>query len=59
MPLPEDPVARVKTEEQKKDNSDNDEGGESLKSQELSWQIDSHVVVLDDKQPRTGVSVSE
>ena len=59
VPLPEDPVAKVKTEEQEEDSSDNDEGGESPKSRELSRKIDSHVMVLDDKQPRTGVSMSE
>ena len=37
-------------------SSDEEEGTESSKSRELSKQIDSHVVVLDDNQPRTAAT---
>lgn len=59
VPLPEDPVVGVQTEEQEEDSSDDDEGSESPESRELSRQIDSHIVVIDDEQPRIGVSMSE
>ena len=36
--------------------SDEEEGTESSKSRELSKQIESHVVVLDDDQPRTATT---
>lgn len=59
VPLPEDPVVEAQVEEQEKDNSDEDEGAESPESRELSRQIDSHVVVLDDDQPRIGATTSD
>ena len=50
--LPEDLVVKTQAEEQGEDSS-KEEGTESLESRELSKQIDSHVVVLDDDNPRT------
>ena len=51
--LPEDLVVKTQAEEQGEDSSKEEEGTESLESRELSKQIDSHVVVSDDDNPRT------
>ena len=58
VPMPEDLAIGVQTEGQK-DSSDDEECGESPKSRELSRQINSHVVVLNDEQSRIGAFVSE
>lgn len=50
--MPEDPKVGTQVTEQGEDSSDEDEGKESPKTRELSEQIDSHVVVLDDDNPR-------
>lgn len=60
VPLPKDPTVGTQTEGQKEDSSDDDdEGNESPESQGLSWQIDFHVVVLDEEQPRTKAPASD
>lgn len=51
--LPEDLIIRAHAGDKEEDSSDEEKGVESPESQELSWQIDFHVVVLDDDQPRT------
>ena len=58
VPLLEDPASEAQAEEQEEDSSDKEEGTESPESQELSRQIGSHVVVLDDDQSRTKATTS-
>lgn len=58
VPLPMDPAGEVQVEEQVEDISEEEEGAESSESNELSRQIDSHVVVLDDDQLRNGAATS-
>lgn len=50
--LLKDLAIEAQAEEKGEDNSDEEEGAESPKSWESSQQIDSHVAVLDDNQPR-------
>ena len=57
--VPEDPAIEVQNEEQKEDNSDDRGGDNNPESQELSRKIDTHIMVLNDEQPRTKVMVSE
>lgn len=56
--LPEDATGEVQAEEQVENSSDEEEGAVSLESRELSRRIDSHVVVLDDDQPRNEATAS-
>ena len=51
--LPEDLMVKTQVEEQGKNSNEEEEGMESPESRDLSKQIDSHVVVLDDDNPRT------
>ena len=51
--LPEGLVVKTQVEEQGKDSSEEEEGMESPESRDISKQINSHVVVLDDDNPRT------
>ena len=53
VPLPKDPVVETQVEEEGEDSSGEEEGADSLESRKLSKQIDSHVVGLDDDNPRT------
>lgn len=53
VPLPEDPALGTQAKGQEKDSSNDDEGRKNPESWELSKQIDSHVVVLDEEQLRT------
>lgn len=46
----------TQAEKEGEDSSDKEEGLESPESRKLSKQIDSHVVVLDNNQPRTATS---
>lgn len=59
VPLPEDPTVEAQAKEQGKVSSDEEEDAESSESRELSKQIDFHVVVLDDDQPRTAATTSD
>ena len=52
--LPENPTVETQAERQV---SSDKEGSESLESRELSKQINSHVVVLDDDNPRANTTV--
>nr|POE61247.1 hypothetical protein CFP56_61493 [Quercus suber] len=54
--LPEDPEAEAEAPEQDKDGNEEEEGTESLKTRELSQQIDSHVVVLDEDNLTTATT---
>ena len=53
--LPENPT--VETQVERQVSNDKEEGSESLESRELSKQINSHVVVLDDDNPRANTTV--
>lgn len=56
----EDLAVGAQTEDQEGENSDDDdEGNESPKSQELSRQIDSYMVVLDEEHPKAEASASD
>lgn len=57
--LLENPRVENQVEEESEDRSDKDEGSESPESKDLSRQIDSHVVVLDDDQLRTSAPTSD
>lgn len=52
-------MVETQVEEDGEDSSNEEEGLESLESRELSKQIDSHMVVLDDDQPRTSTPNSD
>lgn len=54
--LLEDATGEVQAEEQVENSSDEEDV--SLESRELSRRIDSHVVVLDDDQPRNEATAS-
>ena len=56
--LPEDSKVKTQAKEQGKDSSNEEEGIETPKAKELSKQIDSHVVVLDDDNSRTTATIS-
>ena len=56
--LPEDLVVKTHAEEQGEDSSEEEEGMKSPESRKLSMQIDSHVVALDDDNPRTTATTS-
>ena len=51
--LPEDPEAQAQAPKQDEDSSEKEEGTKSSELRELSHQIDSHVVVLDEDNPTT------
>ena len=53
VPLLEGLADDAQVEGQKGASSDEEKGVESLESRELSKKINSHVVVLNDDQPRT------
>nr|POE98721.1 hypothetical protein CFP56_75447 [Quercus suber] len=53
IPLPEDPKAKAQAPKQDEDSSEEEEGTKSLETTELSQQIDSHVVVLDEENSTT------
>lgn len=57
--LLENPRVENQVEEESEDSSDKDEGSESPESKDLSRQIDSHVVVLDNDQLRTFAPTSD
>lgn len=59
VPLLKNPTIRVQAREEKEDSGDEEKSAESPKIRELSWQIDSHVVVLNDDQPRTGATAPD
>ena len=48
IPLSEDPEVEAQAQEQSVDSSEEEEGAKSPEMKELSHQIDSHVVVLDE-----------
>ncbi|KAL0004888.1 hypothetical protein SO802_012449 [Lithocarpus litseifolius] len=52
--LPKDLPIEAQAQEQLKDNNEEEEA-DSPSMMELSWQIDSHVVVLDEENPTTSV----
>ena len=56
--LLEDSASEAQAEEQREDNSDKEDGVKSMESQELSRQIDSYVMVLDNDQSRIGAPMS-
>lgn len=58
IPLAEDLVVETQAKEKDEDNNDEEECSESPESRELSKQIDFHVVVLDNDQPRNSTSTS-
>ena len=53
IPLSEDPEVEAQAQEQSKDSSEKEENAESPEMRELSHQIDSHVVVLDEDNTTT------
>ena len=55
---PRTPRLKTQAEEQGKDSSNEEEGTETPKANELSKQIDSHVVVLDYDNIRTTATTS-
>ena len=57
--LPEYPTIEAQAEEKGEDDSDEEEGAKSPESRELSWQIDSHVAVLDNDQLRIRATMSD
>ena len=58
--LPEDLEVKAQAQEQSEDNSEEDEGAESPEMRELSHQIDSHMVLLDeDNLATTTLSVTQ
>ena len=59
VPLPKDATVGAQAGEKEEESSDEEEGAESSESQELSRQIDSHVVVLNEDQPRTGTTAHD
>ena len=54
IPLPKDPPKKAQAQEQPKDNNE-EERVDSPNMMELSRQIDSHMVVLDEENPTTSV----
>ena len=57
VPLPEDPAIETQAEKQGEDSSDKEDCVKSPESRELSKQIDSYVVALNDDNPRTTTAV--
>lgn len=57
IPLLEDPQIEAQTQEQSEDDGEKEEGGESPSMEELSQQIDSLMVVLDENNPATTTPV--
>lgn len=57
--LLENPVEETQAKVEGEDNNDEEEGSESPVSREMSRQIYSNVVVLDDDQPRTSTPTSD
>ena len=53
IPLSEDPKVQAQAQEQSKDSSEKEENAKSPEMRELSHQIDSHVVVLDEDNTTT------
>ena len=53
IPLSEDPEVEAQAQEQSKDSSEKEENAKSPEMRELSHQIDSHVVVLDEDNTTT------
>ena len=53
IPLSEDPKVEAQAQEQSKDSSEKEENAKSPEMRELSHQIDSHVVVLDEDNTTT------
>ena len=51
--LCEDPKAEAQAPKQDEDSNEKEEGTDSLEMRDLSQQIDSHVVVLDEDNPTT------
>lgn len=56
IPLPKDPKAKAQAPKQDEDRSEEKEGTESSKMGELSQQIDSHVVLLNEDNSRTAAT---
>ena len=55
IPLPKDPKVKAQAQEESEDNSEEEEGAKSFEMRELSHQIDSHTVVLNEDNPATTV----
>ena len=54
--LPKDPKAKAQAPKQDKDKSEEEEGTKNPEMRELSQQIDSHIVVLNEDNPKTAAN---